>query len=220
MVKVFEVIGSGVIEKLVHRKDLKSLVSVVADAWSVASACTWHDGYVPKPLSDESWRMDAIVKRMKGETHREGLLGEFNAIFTWDSSERKKTTEQLGIPRRWTPVAAQVSTIDEDFQIASVVTWDSPICSNEYAWMIAVARNAIEYITGEDLRKNPKKFSLVRRLVDVSVLLLIAFVSWLYVSIYSCPLMASSKSVLIVQAFFIVLVGLLALKFIGSQYVV
>jgi len=209
LVSVFEVVSGP---NGVSHINEGPLFVAISESWRIASACTWHDGYVPKQVSNESWRMDTIVKRAERQ--------KSSSIFTWDTQDggRKKTREQLGIPRIFN--RHQKRQKSQDVVISPTLSWTSPICSNEFAWLVNRTREFVEYITGEDLEKNPKFFSFIRKFLDVSVLLVLTVLVWLYVSIAWCPSMSSARSILVVQGIFMAMISILSIKLVGSQYIV
>ena len=228
LVKIFEVIGpvrdgsTTVIDLIPQSAGITksgdatpAFRQIVEDMWNVARQCTWHDGYVPKQLSDESWRMDALVKVAKNLRGRKVFWG----IFVWENPEGKNE-EALDVPRRrqiFTP-SKRVERRPET--VIPELNWNSPICSNEIEIVVDVLKRGIEKYAGISLRDNPRKFSYVRKFANVTILLMIAFSLWMYVSIAWCPWMGSGSLIAFVQIFFVIVVGLLSLKLIGSQYVV
>ena len=220
LVKIFEVIGpardGSVIDVLpassgiVKNGDATTAFrQVVQEMWQMARQCTWHDGYVPKQLSEESWRMDALVKAAKGT--KKGFL----TIFSWEEEGGK--TDVVDIPRKKIQVTRR---IERRKSVSVEQTWNSAICSNEVGWVVMLLKQLAEKQSGIDLGMNPEKFSYMRKFANVTILLLLSFFSWMYISISWCPWLESKTTIFVVQIFFVVIVGLLSLKLIGSQYIV
>jgi len=229
LVKVFEVIGPVkdglcVIDMVSPSAGIAksgdatvAFCQLVQDMWNVARQCTWHDGYVPKQLSDESWRMDALVKVGKHVRGRKS----FWSIFVWEESETK-SEDTIDIPkkRQVAPPTRRLERRTSTVTVVPEMTWNSASCSNEIEFVVRLLKRIIEKYSQIDLSTNPKKYSFARKFADVTVLLILSFSLWMYISIAWCPWIKSGSVIALIQIFFLVIVGLLSLKFIGSQYVV
>ena len=187
--------------------------------WHVCRGLTWINGKVPKELTDASWRMDAMVNAVKAI---EGPKPAVYSTFTWEAPQ--PTGEKtLGdeIPKSMRPLFLK----DKPEVVRPIarsgvhlVAWDQPVCANEVAGFLVLLRFVVSQISGEDLRRNPKHAAWIRAFSSVSVLTLITFFAWVIVSAGVCPYMRSGIAIGGTQLIFVILVGLLVMKWISAQY--
>jgi hypothetical protein len=195
--------------------------------WDVCKGCTWINGRVPKELGDASWRMDSMVNAAKLAI-ADGQHEDIYSVFTWESQPLEKqisesTDEDVpkSLKTNWLRDKPEsVSTPLPHHLVSRLVLWDQPVCSNEIGIVVVILKKIISNILGVDLRRNPEQYAWVRSFSSVTVLIVAAFLAWVGTSILICPRMESSVSVAAVQFIFMIIVGLLSMKWIASQYIV
>ena len=199
---------SAVGEKVVNGAGPSSSVtSATRQIWAVARECTWHNGSVPKALATESWRMDTLVNRAKGKEEK----GVF-ALFVWETGP-----ESDGIPKNLAPPEAKKMLTNVTHLSSS---WNQPVCASEYASVIGFLRKWVQILTEIDLEKYPKKFTQIRILANVSVLILLLMLAWLYAAVAVFPDIESRVALGSVQLVFASLLAALIVKWIGAQYII
>jgi hypothetical protein len=99
-------------------------------------------------------------------------------------------------------------------------SWDQPVCASEVVLVLVLLKYLVGTLTEVDLRRHPGHLAWVRSLASSSVLTLIAFFSWIIVSIAVCPYLPSAMTIAVIQFIFVIIVGVLAMKWISSQYIV
>jgi hypothetical protein len=192
--------------------------------WSVCVACTWLNSKVPRNMSDASWVMDKIVNACKSvDDERLNKSWNLYEIFTWNVVATPATTEgetETGIPKTVSKcvLSKRLSAIQP--RRVSCFTWDQPITSVEYAFVLWFLKRAILVVTKVDVQQHPDRFAWIRELGSVSVLLPLCFLFWLFTSISVCPSLHSGSTIFVIQLVFALVVGLMAIKWIGSQYIV
>ena len=204
--------ATGIVEALPNVFLSTTSVAVVRSLWSVCRACAWVNNKAPKNLTDVSWHMDQIVQSAKGcETN------EIYKIFTWDVPSGQEP-ELIGtdVPKRLTHAIRELT----NGVSKSLVSWDQPVCASESKLMICWLQALITAVTHHDLRKKPTVHAWVRSFASYSSLTVIAFSIWMTVSLSVCPSMQSGARIAVIQFLFVVVVGLLAVKWITSQYIV
>lgn len=186
--------------------------------WHVCRGLTWINGKVPKELTDASWRMDAMVNAVKAI---EGNKNEVYKLFTWDIPADTGNNKFVNdIPTSFRPLflkdkAEPVAATHKPIQF---VAWDQPVCANEIAPVVSWLRKLVMYVSAVDLRRNPSHAAWARSFASVSVLTVLIFLAWVIISIAVCPNMNSGIAIAIMQLAFVIVVGLLVMKWISAQY--
>ena len=224
MVKVLAVVSpdTGIAEALPNIFTCSASVELSKYLWFVCRSCTWVGGKVPKQTADASWEMDGIVNATKGLSASDSVAAPLYALFTWDTPEGDLATVD-GVPKRltnWMANKMDALLVDSKGKKAAAIAWNQPVCAHEYALVVRLLKYVVGIVSDTDLKANPLHFAWVRHAASVSLLLLTAFMSWLYVSVSMCPRMGSRVSIAVTQISFIFVVGLLAIKWVASQYIV
>jgi hypothetical protein len=195
----------------------------VETLWDVCRGCTWINGKVPKELTDASWQLDTIVNATKASAVGADSKPLIYNAFTWETplSPRPVSDE---IPRNlktlWLKDKPEVTLSGGPSLAHKIVAWDQPVCANEIAWAVKLLRNLVGQVSGADLKRKPAHLAWLRSFASVTVLIAAVFFAWMFVSIVVCPDMDSAMAIGAVQFIFMVLMGLLAMKWVSSQYIV
>ena len=186
--------------------------------WDICRGCTWIHGKVPKELTDASWRMDTMVNAAKAiQDDDSGIY----STFTWETQESIPADEvPKNLKTNWLR-DKEVSALTGPVHVSSrLVLWDQPVCSSEIGLVVYLLRSILTEVGGINLKLHPEQYAWVRSFASVTVLVVIAFSAWMLTSMFICPHMDSSVRIAVIQFIFMLIVGLLSMKWIASQYIV